>query len=131
MNDNVESLQSKEEKRYWRLDRFLLYLITGELGYLILLLIAGIVITVLVYFFDFTGKLHLYDTDILWPVLLYILALPLNLFGGFAGLVINIRMNLKGHPGNGHLLNWIYIATTGWLFILALVFLLPDFAGRY
>jgi hypothetical protein len=113
------------------LDRFLLYLIAGELGYLILLLIAGIIITILVYFFDFAGNLYMFDTAILWPVLLFILALPLNLFGGFAGLVINIRTNLKGHPGNGHLLNWIYIAPTGWLFILALVFLLPDIARGY
>ena len=113
---------------YARLDRFLLYLIAGELGYFMLLMLAGVVVAILVYTVNFAPDFYQYQSRILWPVLIYIAALPLNMLSGFAGIILSIRTNHQGYPGTGHLLNWIFLATTGWLFILALVFMLPSIA---
>ena len=113
---------------YARLDRLLLYLIAGELGYFMLLMLGGVVVAILVYAVNFAPGFYQYQSRILWPVLIYIVALPLNMFGGFAGIILSIRTNHQGYPGTGHLLNWIFLATTGWLFILALVFMLPSIA---
>ena len=116
---------------YKRVDTYLLYLLAAELGYFIFLMVAGVVFAVLVLLIDLDLKLYRYETSILWPVLVYILALPLNLLGGFAGLVLNICSKHQGYPGTGHLLNWIFLATTAWLFIIAIVFFLPLAAGTY
>ena len=119
------------QKRYARLDRFLLYLLTAELGYFILLMVGGIIITFLVYVMDFFPYFYDYATSILWPVAIYILALPLNMVGGFLSIILNIRSNHQGYPGTGHLLNWVFLMTTGWLFIVALIFMLPGMARTY
>ena len=131
MEDGVQERTSKSHMWYARLDRLLLYLLAAELGYFILLMLAGVVVTILVYTMDFAPQFYKYETSILWPVLIYILALPLNLLGGFAGLVLNIRAKHQGYPGTGHLLNWVFLATTAWLFIVAIVFLLPEMARGY
>jgi len=112
MNDSVDI--TKDRASYLRLDRFLLYLLMAELGYFILLIF-----------------LYMFSTSILWPVLPFIIALPLNVLGGLLSIVLNIRTKHEGFPGTGHLLNWIFLMTTGWLFIVALVFLLPSMAGSY
>ncbi len=131
MSENLSIQLTKSQMWYSRLDRMLLYLLAGELGYFILLMIGGIVVSVLVYLVNFAPNFDQYQTSILWPVLIYIIALPLNMLGGFAGIVLSIRVNHQGYPGTGHLLNWIFLATTGWLFILALVFMLPSMARGY
>jgi hypothetical protein len=131
MEANFQPPLTKSQQQYWRLDRLLLYLLAGELGYFIFLMLGGIVVTMLVYTIDFAPDFSQYQTSILWPVLLYIVLLPLNLLGGFAGIVLSIRTNHQGYPGTGHLLNWIFLATTAWLFILALVFMLPVMARSY
>jgi hypothetical protein len=129
MEDDYPTQPKKELIWYMRLDRFLLYLLTIELGYFILLMLAGVVLAILIYTIDFAPRVSGYETSILWPVLLYILALPLNMLGGFASIVLNIRTNHQGYPGTGHLLNWIFLMATGWLFIVALVFMLPSMMG--
>jgi hypothetical protein len=53
------------------------------------------------------------------------------MLGGLASIVFNIRTNHEGYPGTGHLLNWIFLMTTGWLFILAIVFLFQPIASSY
>ena len=131
MDENVQAQVTKSQTQYSRLDKLLLYLLAGELGYFIFLMLAGVVVSILVFAVDFAPDFYGYETSILWPVLIYILALPLNLLGGLAGIILNIRSNHQGYPGTGHLLNWIFIATTGWLFILALVFMLPVMARGY
>ncbi len=131
MDEKSTDRMVKDQERYVRLDRFLLYLLAGELGYFILLMLGGVVISILVYATDFAPDFYNYQTSVLWPVLIYILALPINLLGGFAGIVLSIRTNHQGYPGTGHMLNWIFIATTAWLFILALVFMLPSMARGY
>ena len=128
MDKYVEAKLKKDQEQYSSLDRFLLYLLAGELGYFILLMLAGVVVSILVFTVDFAPDFYSNETSILWPVLIYIVALPVNLFGGFAGIILSIRTNHQGYPGTGHLLNWIFIATTSWLFILALVFTLPSMA---
>jgi hypothetical protein len=122
---------TKSQVWYTRLDRFLLYLIAGELGYFMLLMLGGVVVAILVFTVKFSPNFNQYHTSILWPVLIYIVALPFNMLGGFAGIILNICANHQGYPGTGHLLNWIFLATTGWLFILALVFMLPVMASGY
>lgn len=131
MDENLQAQPTKSQKRYARLDKFLLYLLAGELGYFILLMFTGVVVTVLILTIDFSPDFYRYETAILWPVLIYIIALPINLFCGFTGILLSIRTNHRGYPGTGHLLNWIFIATTGWLFILALVFMIPSMASFY
>jgi hypothetical protein len=56
------------------------------------------------------------------------IVLPFNMFGGAAGLVLNIRAQQQGFPGTGHLLNWIYLMSTVWLFLIAIVLVLSDIA---
>ena len=48
MDENKLDKVIKRQKRYARLDKYLLYLLTAELGYFILLMIAGIIVTFLV-----------------------------------------------------------------------------------
>jgi len=78
---------------------------------------AGVVITGLVYLIDFTPDYYKYETSILWPILVYIFALPFNMLGGLASIILNIHTTHQGYPGTGHLLNWIFLITTGWLFM--------------
>jgi hypothetical protein len=131
MDENKQDKVIKRQKRYARLDKYLLYLLTAELGYFILLMIAGIVVTFLVYVMDLYPDYYDYVTSILWPVAIYIVALPLNMLGGLLSIILNIRSNHQGYPGTGHLLNWIFLMTTGWLFIAALVFMMPSMARTY
>lgn len=131
MTDNPPAQSEKSQIWYARLDRFLLYLLAVELGYFILLMLAGVVVAVLVYAVDFETDIWDYATSILWPVLLYIVALPLNMLCGLASIVLNIRTKHQGYPGTGHLLNWVFLMATGWLFILAIVFMLPPMARTY
>ncbi|MFC1976089.1 hypothetical protein ACFLXQ_06805 [Chloroflexota bacterium] len=131
MEGNIQTQSKKREMWYIRLDKFLLYLLAVELGYFIFLMLAGVIVTVLVYLLDFAPDYYKYETSILWPVLVYIFALPLNMLGGFASIVLNIRTNHQGYPGTGHLLNWIFLMTTGWLFMVALVFMFPLMARGY
>lgn len=131
MADDTQVQSAKSQAWYTRLDRLLLYLLAVELGYFVLLMLAGVVVAILVYAVDFDPDIGDYATSILWPVLLYIVALPLNVLGGLASIVLNIRIGHQGYPGTGHLLNWVFLMTTGWLFILAIVFMLPSMAGTY
>jgi hypothetical protein len=125
----MESSDQPGSVWYARLDRFLLYLLAIELGYFVLMMLAGIIMALVAFAgFDLDLQLGRYVTGTLWPVLLYILALPLNMLGGFAGIVLNIRTKHVGYPGTGHLLNWIFLMTTAWIFIV-LVFALPPMAS--
>ena len=125
--------QNKPQAQYKKLDKSLLYLLAAELGYFVLLIFIGIIMAVLNFFTDvrldfFMGD---YASSVLWPVFLYIVALPLNMLGGLASIVLNLRSGHEGYPGTGHLLNWIFLMTTGWLFILAIVFLFQPIASSY
>ena len=131
MEDNIQARLAKGQKLYAHLDKLLLYLLTVELGYFVLLMFVGVVFAILAFTIHFEPDVSKYATSILWPVLIYILALPLNMMGGFASIVLNIRTKHQGYPGTGHLLNWVFLMTTGWLFIVALVFMLPSMAGTY
>jgi hypothetical protein len=125
VESNVQSQLEKNQMRYTRLDKYLLYLLAAELGYFILLMVAGVLVTILVNAIDFAPNFFDNPISIFLPVLVYIIALPFNMLGGFASIVLNIRSNHQGYPGTGHLLNWVFLMTTGWLFIAALVFMFP------
>ena len=119
-----------DQRRYARLDRFLLYLMTAELSYFVLLMLAGFIIIVLVLVAHLSPRFINDPLGGLLPVLLYIVALPVNLIAGLAGLVLNIRTRHQGYPGTGHLLNWIFIVATAWLFILAFIFIFQSLPYR-
>ncbi len=125
MEDNIQTHIDKDQIRYARLDRFLLYLLAGELGYLILLLLVGVVFTILSFATDFRLDIGSSLFSIFWPMLIYVVAFLLNALGGFAGIVLFIRTKHEGYPGTGHLLNWILLASTAWIFILAIVSITP------
>ncbi len=120
-----------------QLDTFLLYLLAAELGYFILLIVGGVVLAVLVFALDASAFEPLerffneYNSSFLWPVLPYIVALPLNMLSGLASLALTIRAGIRGYPGSGHLLNWLFLMTTAWLFLIAVLILLPGVAGSY
>jgi hypothetical protein len=128
MEENVNMKQDKDDIRYWRIDRFLLYLLAGELGYFILLIIAGLVFMILTWSTDI-NLLTVNPNTIIWLILIYVVALPVNLYGAFSSLVFTIRTKQKGYPGTGNLLNWIYILNTSWMFIFIILVLIPGIAG--
>ncbi len=127
----------KPQRLYAWLDRFLLHLLAVELGYFIFLIVGGVIVAVLVYATDFprdsalSAIISRYESSFLWPVLPYIIALPLNMLGGAASIVLNIRTQHQGYPGTGHLLNWIFLMSTAWLFLIAVIVALPGIAGTY
>ncbi len=87
MENTAQVQPGKGQTWYTRLDRFLLYLLTAELGYFIFLMFAAVVVIILVYAVGFAPRLpRNYETSILWPVLVYLLALPLNMLGGLASI---------------------------------------------
>jgi len=131
MENNIQPQPTRAQMRYRRLDRWLLHLLAIELGIFVLLILGGVIIAILVFAIDFSPDLYGYESLILWPVLPFIIALPLNMAGAFTSLVLNIRSNHQGYPGTGHLLNWIFLITTSWLFLLTLVFMLPGVASSY
>jgi hypothetical protein len=137
MESAIQVRPRKDDARFAGLDTFLLYLLATELGYFFILMLAAVVISILVYATDFSldpilnEYLNQYASAFLWPVLVYIVALPLNIMGGIASLVLTIRTGHKGYPGSGHLLNWLFLLTTGWLFIVTMVVLLPMVASSY
>lgn len=138
MTDNATLPQHKKGRRlYAWLDRFLLHVLAVELGYFIFLMICGVIAAVLVYATNFSldaaifARISQYASSIVWPVLLYIIALPLNMLGGAASIVLNIRTRQQGYPGTGHLLNWIFLMSTAWLFLIAFLFMLPGIADSY
>jgi len=131
MLDSTQVQPGKDQTRYARLDRLLLYLLAAELGYFVLLVFAGVVVAILAYATDLLPDASRYATSIFWPVLAYLLAMPLNVAGAFASIVLNIRSKHQGYPGTGHLLNWTFVMTTGWLAIAAIAFALSLAAGGY
>jgi hypothetical protein len=126
-NNNLDDKKKKLQDNYSRLDRFLLILLSIELGYYILLIFAGLIVTILVKINNFASDFSNNELNIFIPVLFFIIALPLNMFGGLASIILNLKINHQGYPGTGHLLNWIFLLTTSWLFILSLVFMIPEF----
>ncbi len=122
-SDRQETTEAQEW--YVRLDRFLLFWTAGEAGYLLLLLIA-VVIFVIIGFTDSSLLGNSPEAFILWPIVVLVVALLGNIIMGFAGLVLNILTKHHGYPGTGHLLNWILIFASFWLFVVLFVIALPS-----
>jgi len=127
MSETVQATPDKTQTWYARLDRALLYLLAGEVGYATLLVIFGLVSTLVAIFArphsDFFQALSIISL----LAIIYFLALPLNMLGGFLGLVLSLRMKGPGAPGAGILLNWIFIATGSWLAIFLFLLLFTTF----
>ncbi len=122
----VPAQRSEAQGWYAALDRFLLYLTAGEFGYLILLII-GIIVLVIIEVTDSSilASSNL-ESIVLWPTLLLVIAFLFNLVAGLAGLILNISTKHAGYPGTGHLLNWIFIFSSFWLFVLLFIVALPN-----
>ncbi len=123
--EDVRQGTTESQEWYARLDRFLLYWTAGESGYLLLLLIA-VVIFVIIGFTDSSLLGDHPEAFILWPILVLVVGLLGNVIMGFAGLVLNILTRHQGYPGTGHLLNWILIFSTFWLFVILFAVVLPQ-----
>lgn len=124
MQDTIEA-KSREQHWYERLDRFLLYLLTCELAYYCVVMIAGI----LLFAINLNPRIPRGSQVILFAVAPYILVLPINIVGGLGSGVLNIRLKRQGYPGTGHLLNWVFLSATAWLFLVAVVFASSPFGG--
>lgn len=107
------------EKRYWKLDRFLLHLLAGEIGYYLFLIIAGFFgfLFMRVFFSDFDLS-GISATVTLILVLAYILLLPVNAVGALLSILATIKGKRQGFPGVGHLLNWILLVANAWILLL-------------
>jgi hypothetical protein len=125
-----ESIQARSQAQVWyaRLDTFLLYLLTVELSYFILLMLAGVVVGMLAFVTHSLPLLNSIRINSMWAVLPYFLAFIFNMLGGLFSGILNIRTKHQGYPGTGHLVNWIFLMTMGWLFMLLLMFSIS--AGR-
>ncbi len=122
MSEIVQATPAEAQVWYARLDRALLVLLAVEVGYGALLVIFGLVSTLVAIFaHPRSGFLESLSIISLLAILFF-LALPLNMLGGFLGLVLGLR--LKGPVTPGILLNWIYLATGAWLavFLFLLLF---------
>ena len=111
MEENIQTKASISQIRYERLDKYLLFLVTGELGYIGLLGLVFAVLAILSYTTDFSTILfqhRIVFRDISFGLLLlFALALVLNMIGGFASAVLHVASKRQGYPGTGHFLNWL------------------------
>ena len=127
---SAERLEQMEQT-YSRLDRFLLHLVAAELGYAGLLVLGSIVVAVSSLAGTRTFDFWDHGTEIGLAVLPHILALPVNLAAGIAGIVLNVRTDHYGYPGTGHLLNWVFLAANVWVFLAGLLLFLPAVIRGY
>jgi hypothetical protein len=119
----------KGNSLFRKLDRFLLYLLIGEFGYFVLLLLVGVGIAIRTL--TLTGvaarhNLSLVTSLVPWTVLLpYSVAALANSVGGFASALLYLRNGGEGYPGTGNLLNWIFLISNSWIFIIVGFMILP------
>jgi hypothetical protein len=115
---------------YWQVDSTLRYLLAIELGYLCLLILGGAVSAVLAVLNVADSGYWLAEGTTLAiigaPLLLFYLG---NLACGLLGLILHIKEKVEGYPGTGHLLNWIFIIATAWIFLFFILILLPTLSG--
>lgn len=116
--------------RYWTLDQLLLKVLAVELGYFSLLILLGAIGAITAFFSDKWGIDNLLANTIIIYLPLPILYLG-NLVGGLFGIILNIQDRVEGYPGTGHILNWMFIMTTSWLFLVFLFFVLPNSSGGF
>ena len=114
MDDNPQNNVPMDQKRYTRLNKFLLYLLSVELGYYLLLLIvySAAIISLALASSDYV--FYILEELNYWPFIAFLFAIPINLGSGIFSIILNIRIKHKGYPGTGHLLNWIYILSSSW-----------------
>jgi hypothetical protein len=100
MEDSIQTKPSISQIWYERLDRGLLFLVTGELGYLILFALCFGILALLYYTSDLSDFLHRYSYGkyLFWPFLPIILALLLNTIGGFMSAVLHIATKAQAIP---------------------------------
>lgn len=106
-----------------RLNRFLLWLVTFELGYFILCGLICLLVWLLIGVF----KAPIFERGLAGDINKIIgiaLVVPfqisycLNLFGAFYGLILVLRNNAKESSfvdWTGYIFNWVYVVTTSWL----------------
>ena len=115
---------------FWKLDRSLQILMAVELGYLCLLIVGGVVFLILALLDIGDSSFWLFNN--IWLLLIgapLLLAYLGNLSCGLVGLILHVREKVTGYPGTGHLLNWIFIIATAWIFLFFILILAPTLSA--
>lgn len=123
---------SERKSQYKKLNKGLLYLLSGELGYFFLMIICMVVSLFIPRGGEFlrtsgssSGIFSLFP----WILIPLFIGFAGNLLGGGASLYLTIKEDQEGFPGTGHLLNWMFIMSTCWIFTLMLIMASPSFRG--
>jgi hypothetical protein len=127
--ENVEIID-----QYKKLNKGLLYLLSGELGYFILMIIFVVIFSLIPRhnnLSSYSSSLPGVDELFPWVLIPLFIGFIGNLFGGGASLYLTIKKDPEGFPGTGHFLNWMFIMTTCWIFMLMLVDISPSVARWY
>jgi hypothetical protein len=115
---------------FWKLDQTLQMLLAVELGYLCLVIVGSAVSAILALLDVPAASSWLFDgTLILFIGIPLVFAYLGNLACGLLGLILHIKGKVTGYPGTGHLLNWVFIISTAWLFLFFLLILAPSLTG--
>jgi hypothetical protein len=120
MEEKPKEMKDPKIQIFEKLDRFLFYLLTAELGYMIFLI--GLFLGFRLY--DIINHSTLTHSQFFSSMLLlspFLLSLSLNLLGGFTGCILHIQINHKGYPGTGHLINWIFSVSMAWWILIILI----------
>jgi hypothetical protein len=136
--ENEKAVEQKPQEdvelhdQYKKLNKGLLYLLAGELGYFILMIILVIIFSLIPTPYSdhrYSGPLSATNGLFPWALIPLFIGFAGNLFGGIASLYLTIKKDPESFPGAGHFLNWMFILTTCWIFMAMLVILAPS-VGR-
>jgi hypothetical protein len=128
------SEEPRAERPIERLNRWLLWLLATEFGYVSLLVVGGGLLWVSSFVStNEGGNLWALSDDFLLVgvVVPLTIAFIVNLAGLMGTLVLHLldREVAKGPVGVGHLLNGVYVTSVGWIFILALISMTFSMSG--
>jgi hypothetical protein len=128
-HENVEIID-----QYKKLNKGLLYLLSGELGYFILMIIFVVIFSLIPQDYNhnsYSGSMSAVNGLFPWALIPLFIGFAGNLFGGVASLYLTIKKDPEGFPGTGHFLNWMFIMTTCWIFMAMLVLVSPSIGRSY
>lgn len=136
--NNEQAVEQKPQEnveiddQYKKLNKGLLYLLSGELGYFILMIIIVIIFSLIPQSSSsYSGSVLGVNSLFPWVVIPLFFGFAGNLFGGVASLYLTIKKDPEGFPGTGHFLNWMFIMTTCWIFMMMLVLVSPSIGRSY
>jgi len=123
--------KSPDVSQFSKLNKGLLYLLTGELSYFVIVVIL-LALTLLPGVSsggrdsDFSA---IFRNFFPWGYLPFLIGYIGNLLGAIASLILTIKSGKEDLPGIGHLLNWFLIISTCWILIFVLTMMSPVSRG--